>query len=263
MAIINGRSANGNSGTTDVTTQAVTIPADVTVGEFMLSVAQWNAVITSAVTATAGWGLLGAAIKSDSASSTGLYSRVAQAGDGGDPFSVSWTAPTTTRAAVQLHSWLGVDPATPVSVSAIEATSGATHTTPTVTSPDEVWVVNILGFKHTGVVAWDAPAGMVIRDQFIQPGSGTNTILIADSNGLVPAGTIGGGVYTARNAANAAVSIASGVMWTIGLKPAPVAASRLKIWDGAAWVDRPANVWDGTQWVPHAVKVFDGTEWIT
>ena len=37
--------------------------------------------------------------------------------------------------------------------------------------------------------------------------------------------------------------------------------SRLKYWDGAAWVPKTLKYWDGAAWVPKAVKYWGGSTW--
>lgn len=39
-------------------------------------------------------------------------------------------------------------------------------------------------------------------------------------------------------------------------------ASRLKIWNGSAWVARPVKVWTGSAWVTKQIKFWNGSEWV-
>lgn len=34
-----------------------------------------------------------------------------------------------------------------------------------------------------------------------------------------------------------------------------------KVWDGNAWVTKPAKVWNGTSWQPYDMKAWDGSTW--
>lgn len=36
----------------------------------------------------------------------------------------------------------------------------------------------------------------------------------------------------------------------------------VKVWDGAAWVQKPVKVWDGLSWVLKPMKVFNGSAWV-
>ena len=41
-----------------------------------------------------------------------------------------------------------------------------------------------------------------------------------------------------------------------------VAGGRAKVWNGVAWVQKPAKVWSGSAWVTKPVKIWNGTAWI-
>jgi len=43
----------------------------------------------------------------------------------------------------------------------------------------------------------------------------------------------------------------------------PVRSGKPKVWDGSAWVPRPAKVWNGSTWVPAKMKSYNGTDWVT
>ena len=38
--------------------------------------------------------------------------------------------------------------------------------------------------------------------------------------------------------------------------------SLLKVWSGAAWVEKPAKVWTGSAWVEKPAKVWSGSAWV-
>ena len=45
--------------------------------------------------------------------------------------------------------------------------------------------------------------------------------------------------------------------------PSPtVAASRVAVWNGSAWVQRPTKVWDGSAWVSKPTKYWNGSAWV-
>ncbi len=35
----------------------------------------------------------------------------------------------------------------------------------------------------------------------------------------------------------------------------------IKVWLGAAWVEKPVKVWTGSGWVQKPAKVWDGSQW--
>jgi len=42
---------------------------------------------------------------------------------------------------------------------------------------------------------------------------------------------------------------------------APTTAGIL-VWDGGAWVEKPAKVWDGAAWLVKPVRYWNGTTWL-
>jgi hypothetical protein len=44
---------------------------------------------------------------------------------------------------------------------------------------------------------------------------------------------------------------------------APPGTGQPKVWDGSAFVNKPAKVWDGSAWVEKPVKVWSGTAWVS
>jgi hypothetical protein len=43
---------------------------------------------------------------------------------------------------------------------------------------------------------------------------------------------------------------------------ASTTAGRAKVWNGSAWVQKPAKVWSGSAWVQKPVKVWNGSAWV-
>ena len=37
----------------------------------------------------------------------------------------------------------------------------------------------------------------------------------------------------------------------------------VKVWDGSAYVKKPAKVWDGSAWVIKPAKYWNGSAWVT
>jgi len=48
---------------------------------------------------------------------------------------------------------------------------------------------------------------------------------------------------------------------SIAMKPAAVGGN-MKVWNGSAWVEKPAKVWNGSAWVAKPVKVWNGSAWV-
>jgi hypothetical protein len=41
-----------------------------------------------------------------------------------------------------------------------------------------------------------------------------------------------------------------------------VTGGRAKVWNGSAWVEKPAKVWNGSAWVEKPVKFWNGSSWV-
>jgi len=48
---------------------------------------------------------------------------------------------------------------------------------------------------------------------------------------------------------------------SLALKPAATGGN-MKVWNGSAWVEKPAKVWNGSAWVAKPVKVWNGSAWV-
>jgi hypothetical protein len=45
--------------------------------------------------------------------------------------------------------------------------------------------------------------------------------------------------------------------------PPPVGGGQVKVWNGSAFIAKPAKVWDGASFITKPVKVWDGAMWAT
>lgn len=41
----------------------------------------------------------------------------------------------------------------------------------------------------------------------------------------------------------------------------PAGTGLVKVWNGSAWVEKPAKVWNGSAWVTKPVKFWTGSAW--
>jgi hypothetical protein len=118
---------------------------------------------------------------------------------------VNWTG-GTTKATVQLLAYDGTRTAAgPVaSFASAGRPAGTAHTTPTATAAAGSWVLSIWSDKQSAQRSWTPPAGVVERSDVTAPGTGAVATMVADSNGPVPAGTVGGLTATVPTASNRA-----------------------------------------------------------
>jgi PKD repeat protein len=204
----------GESHTAGSTTSwSVTVPSSVAGGDGLLLVASFNST-AAGVTPPSGWSLVGS--KTSGSLITYVYQRVATTGDAGT--TVKFTASTTTKADVSLMAYRGTSAAGPVSAwaAAPGGISSSTHTTPTITVPDNgSWVVSLWADKSssTSTNLLMPPAGQTNRHQTCGTGSGHVCALGTDGGGSVAAGTVAGGLT-----ASADWSSASDTMWTVVLR---------------------------------------------
>ncbi len=43
----------------------------------------------------------------------------------------------------------------------------------------------------------------------------------------------------------------------------PATTGYVKVWTGAAWVEKPAKVWTGAAWVTKPAKYYNGSAWVS
>jgi hypothetical protein len=207
---------NGNSATSNVVTQAATL-SGILNGDFLLAIVQWNNLVTSTVTVTSGWTIVGSGHIDDSGSSTLFAYKFAAGGE--TSFAATWTTPTTLRCDVEVVQYRGVDAASPASIQTlVEVGTDTVHNGPGITTTENAWILNAFGVRQTGLTGWTPPAGYTERVAHIQGASGTNAIGVYDTNGnLTPGPGLGDDNYATEPAAT---SVANGVALTMALIPA-------------------------------------------
>jgi hypothetical protein len=232
VAISFGVSGNANSASLDPETQSVTLGTIVD-GDLIMVVFETNVVVTAGLAfnydggtaASKGWTVAMSTVYGSTANTVAVLTKAGVAADTGKIFNAVWTTPTTARSVLVYATWHGVDSVNVINRSAENGSGATVHTTPTATSTDAGWVVNVLGYRHTSFTGWTSGGSYTNRVTFVQSGSGTNCVGIFDSNTNVAAGTVGGGTYTSN------VSTASGTMWTFALKPsAPLPGTVAYTW---------------------------------
>jgi hypothetical protein len=179
----------GAAGTTkNSATEAVTVPTAVTAGDTMLLAA--TGVTTSALTAPAGWTLVGT--EPNPVMSTTVWSKVATAADAGSSVTVKF--PAVVKGSVQLAAYSGVSPTARVTFA-----GAATHATATAAVTPAVsgvvagdWLVSYWTVKSSAVTTWTGPSGAAVRNSAIGTGGGQVSSLLADGGAAATAGSGGG-----------------------------------------------------------------------
>lgn len=181
---------------------AVTIPGSVQPGDALLLFFAANTT-TPTYTPPAGW------TQVQAVNGTGILGRAwyKVATDTDDGASVRVTSSSYAKSEISVVAYRGTDPSAPVASSAsrLDNTSGAAHTSPTVTAPDGGWLVSYWADKSNGTTAWTAPAGQVVRHTAFGSPSGHVSALLADSGGSV-SGEVGGLTATANSTSSRGLS---------------------------------------------------------
>jgi PKD repeat protein len=206
IAFVGQSETNGNA-----TTETVNVPAGTATGNAMLLLAASNAAVP--MTAPAGWTQVDTI--AGSISTTTVWSKVATSGDLGGSVAVGFGG--VVHGTVQLLTYSGTDPVTPVVASGKLATtkSSSSETTPVVTAPGNGdFAISYWTAKSSAVTAWTAPASQTVRSADNGSGSGRINSLVTDTGGPVSAGQAGGVTATTDQPASASTA------WTIILAPA-------------------------------------------
>src|SRR5690606_11169816 len=112
-------------------------------------------------------------------------------------------------------AYRGVDAASPVAAVESNTVTGVTqHVTPTVTAPQNAWVLQFWSNKSSTVTEMSVPATVTTRELTVGTGGGRKSAILADSNGGVAAGPAGGGHATTDLASGRAIN------WTLALRAA-------------------------------------------
>ncbi len=201
------------------TSHTVTIPAGVQAGDTLVAFLTTNTTATT-VNDPAGWTVLESG---DGNRVRGrAYTRQAVAGDAGDPFTITTSAPRgTTKSVMSVSAYrssLGTSSVTDSAISIVN-TSGTSSTTPDVAVSDEnSWVVSYWSEKSsTDGIVFTLPAGVTQRGAATSTGSGKTSGVVADSNGPVAIGTAAGKVATVNSA------ISRSVTYSVAVSPGAVA----------------------------------------
>ncbi len=190
----------------------VTVPAGAQAGDTMMLV------LTRATTAswTGPTGLTGWTQVDSFANSTvtsTLWTRTIAAGEPGS--SVSFTSPAFAKAVLNLGVYRGVESSATVTAAHAGDLSTAVHTTPTVNTDADDWVISIWADKSETTTGWTSPAGMTLRDSSVGASAGRYGSLWADTGGGTPGGPFNG-VTATTNAPSS-----RGMMFSVVLTPTP------------------------------------------
>ncbi len=172
------------------------IPPSVQTGDAMVLALSWN---SGTVTASdpAGWTRV--RTQAGGQISTALWTRIAQAGDAGDPVTVNTSA--IVRGSLLLSTYRNATIAAADTAITAETITRAAHTTPTVAGADaDSWVVSHWADKTASTTSWTAPGGQIVRLTGAETGAGHMSWLLTDSGTGVPAGMVGGLTATANSA---------------------------------------------------------------
>jgi PKD repeat protein len=154
--------------------------------------------VRSSPTGVTGWTVL------DTATSTGMattvYTKVADAGDGGKRVTVPLDLAAKYTLTVAAYS--GVRTGNIVAAKFVETATQAGHTTPVITAPPGAWVISEWADKSSATTGFTLPAGVISRGAACAASTGRVCSVLADSNGSVPAGNYGGLTATADSASN-------------------------------------------------------------
>lgn len=185
-----------------VTTATVTIPANVQAGDGLVLVLSTNSTATGST--PAGW-TSAHSVLSGTGPNTQVFSRVAAAGDAGDPVTVTLSA--QAKVTLQLVAYSGTAASGPIaSVTSSARATGTSHPTPGATATAGQWVVSVWSDKQAAARTWTAPGGVNTRSNLAGVGSGDVATLLAD-NGPVAGGAVGNLTATLPTASTRATTL--------------------------------------------------------
>jgi hypothetical protein len=178
----------------------------------LMMIATNNLATIGTPTGVSGWIRVGAVNTASSRSV--LWRRTAVAGDAGRTVQVPLSQ--LAKANLVLVAYRGTAPNPVATVASVaDAPGSSRHVTPTVTVANgRSWVVSWWTHKDSTTTTLVPPAGVIVRSNSSQTGSGVVTGLVADGGGPAPAGLVGG------LAATASASATNAHMWTIVIAPA-------------------------------------------
>ena len=205
---VSGKYTGGNQATHNWT-----IPNGVVAGDRMVLAV--SGATAQTLTTPAGWTVLDQQLDGDVR--TVILTKVATGADPGSAIQFAWSGATRTSAVLAAYNGVGGAPSV---TGAIEASTAAAHTAPTVNVPnDGAWVLSYFADKNTATTGWSAPAGQVVRETAVDPnvvGTTTSRVtgMLTEDAKPSAAGARPGTTATANATAGKAT------MFTIVLEPA-------------------------------------------
>lgn len=189
-----------NTGTVTATSHSLKIPSEVKEGDLMIAVLSTNNG-SATLTAPNGWDTRADA--STSGMNGAIYSKIATASDAGSTVSVTSSAFVRGSLALSAYRDATVNAASFAMQS--ETASGSEHSTPVLNAQANSWLMSYWADKTANTSTWQLPTGAKARETGAGTGGGHLSWMLADSNGAVSAGQVGGVVATANAATSNAV----------------------------------------------------------
>ena len=196
LAFVGADGTNGNR-----MNHNVTIPGSVQAGDALVLFFTANST-TPSYTGPAGW------TEIETINGSGIvgraYTKVATAADAGAGVRV--TSSAYAKSDIEVAAYRGTNSTDPVAVSAagLDNSSGAAHTSPTVTAPAGSTLVTYWADKSSSTSAWTTPGGQTRRNEEFGTGSGHMSGLVTDSGNVT--GSTGGLTATANSTSSRGVS---------------------------------------------------------
>lgn len=199
LTVVGSDSTAGNR-----TSHRVTLPATVQAGDSLVLFLAWNTIDamsgpgagwTEVEARDAGTGMAGRA-----------WTKTATAADGGTAVTV--TSAVAVKSVLSVTAYRSTGGTAEVTASEVGGsnTSTSTHTTPAVAvAQDGSWLVSAWSEKSGVDQTWTLPGTVTQRTTGATVGSGKVSMVVADSNGVVPAGNAAGRTATTSEAVNRSV----------------------------------------------------------
>jgi PKD repeat protein len=206
IALVGSSANQGN-----VATPNTAVPAGTQAGDRLVMVLSLNdaARTVSAMSGVTGWTLLDTA--TGGTMQTLVYTKTASAGDVGK--TARFTLDLAAKYTLTMASYSG-DMLAPQLAKASETVVRAGHTTPTVDAEAGDWAVSYWADKSSATTGYTLPGEVTQRQATCGANAGRVCSVLADSGGVVAAGTYGGLTATAD------ATSGNATMWTILLRQA-------------------------------------------
>lgn len=167
------------------------------------------------------------------------------------------------HASYVIQVFRGVDPVTPLDVTALTATGTGNVSA----DPPSITPVTTGAFV---VCAGVGAASDSATNAAYTNASLTNVVGRTGSVLLAARSYVSSGYFAWTSGAfNASVFVVAsptgtGRSWAaVSLVLRPLVTGKIKYWNGAAWVAKPVKVWNGSSWVTKPVKRWNGSAWVT